>query len=195
MKYLMFAALALFIISCNSNEELIENTYWVRIKNDKTKGLVKFDNNGEYVFYEKLHKKYKYQISSHQLNFTEDNGEVKKYRIISMTKDIIKLEDYEAVDANDTIVFRRAENKDFILGSWRSDRDKSKLYFDDKRIIEMQLDKDTFNILKSTVYDVRKNEIIIDGNPYALKFDNDYRKLRILNNGKTMFDLRRETSN
>ncbi|MFH1049753.1 MAG: hypothetical protein V1779_02345 [bacterium] len=184
---LLFFALVLFSIpflsSCTKSNDDITRNFWIKYKRGKPNYLVKFNNDGKFINFNRLEDKFKYQIIQNRLIITKSSGEKQKYFIKVLTSELLKLSEINDIGTMDIDIFKVAGSSDYFLGSWikinKGDTYRLTLETDGKGVIEEEVNE--YIAKKPIKYSVKKNNLIfLNGKEYSYSFSNDIMDLELI---------------
>ncbi len=200
MKKIIYYILALvvfsipFLLSCTKNEGELTNNFWIKYKRSKPNYLVKFYEDGNFINFNKLDDKFKYQIIQNRLIITNSRGEKERYFIKVLTPELLKLSEINDIGSLDIDLFRVAAPKDYFLGNWikinKGETYKLSIDTDGEGIVEEQVNE--YIAKKPIKYSVKGNNIIfLNGIEYKYTFSSNLMDLELIGNDGNKISLTR----
>jgi len=173
----------LILSSCSKNDDLLTSNYWIKYKRGKPNYLVKFNDNGEFINFNRLDDNFKYQIIQNRLIITKSSGEKQKFFIKVLNSQELKLSVINDIGTGDIDLFKVAKKNQYFLGSWikinKGEHYKITLETDNKGILEEEVNE--YIAKKPIKYSVKdEKNVLLNGIEYEYAFSDDIMDLELI---------------
>lgn len=191
IKNIAFLLVLVTLISCQTEEDHIQQGYWV--ENDAENSLVKFSPEGKFINVRNPGSNIEYKIEGGQIVFSSDKEEI--------ILDIKKASDMELVfgNKNEDFTFFRANPSDYFYGIWQGTGESKdiELSFAKRNNGYLTVSKDTAKHSEPFTYQVVESHLIIykqdkETDTLIYDFKDGLKKLELINENSSRIVLKRK---